>query len=269
VKYDGSAEFATGNIQLDGTNGSAEFLGDLSINTDKVILDYRGMVSVKRGGTNLVWQGMNTDDNDAVTSKIQADGKAVFTQVKGGAYFYLDQNVDGGGYLRLTKEDKDEQVNQISGEAIRITRTGSDTSQTMVQIFANGDATFKGTITPSIVTFNLEADDPTKYDVTTEEYTETETYEVEVPVLRPEGVVGTADLVDEPKTRTVTKEREVTKTREVRTYNGPVLDVKSELQSLRARATQQDETIKLMTAALKSLGVDTANFPAPDNESTT
>jgi hypothetical protein len=32
---------------------------------------------------------------------------------------------------------------------------------------------------------------------------------------------------------------------------------------MRARATQQDDVIAMMTAALKSLGVDTSAFPAP------
>ena len=38
-------------------------------------------------------------------------------------------------------------------------------------------------------------------------------------------------------------------------YNGPVLDVKDELQALRARATQQDAVIAQMVTALRSQGV--------------
>ena len=83
------------------------------------------------------------------------------------------------------------------------------------------------------ITFNLEPDNDDNYTVTTEEYTETEYYEK------------------------LGREREVTKTREVKTYTGPTLDVKEELLQLR-------ETVNLMTAALQKLGVDTSAFPAPE-----
>jgi len=122
-------------------------------------------------------------------------------------------------------------------------------------ISAAGAARFDGGVTAPNVTFNLEPDNEANYSTTTEEYTETETYEIEVPVIQTG--VGTADLVDgdERETRTVTKEREVTKTREVKTYTGPTMDVKAELLQLR-------ETVSLMTAALQKLGVDTSAFPA-------
>jgi hypothetical protein len=89
-----------------------------------------------------------------------------------------------------------------------------------IAMYGNGNATFTGTIDSANVSFNLEADDDTKYTTTTDS----------------EGI-------------------------ETRVYNGAVLDVKTELQALRARATQQDETIKLMTTALKTLGVDVSSFP--------
>ena len=155
-------------------------------------------------------------------------------------------------------------------------------------IRADGSATFAGTITTQggaggpyvaigqTITFNTGADDDANYTTTTEEYTDTEYYTVEVPVVERPGTgtadiqdgVSTADLVDgdERQTQTITKSREVTKTREVKTYIGPTLDVKEELQSLRARATQQDEVIAMMTKALKDLGADVSAFPAPDDE---
>ena len=65
--------------------------------------------------------------------------------------------------------------------------------------------------------FKLEPDDDSNYTTTTEEYTETETYEG-------------------PRGRTL--EREVTKTREVKTYTGPTMDVKDTLLKITEALTQ-------------------------------
>ena len=139
-------------------------------------------------------------------------------------------------------------------------------ANTTFRVTANGNATFAGDITAGNVTFNLETDNPDNYTTTTEEYTETEYYTVEVPVVERPGVgtadiqdgVSTADLVDgdERETQTITKSREVTKTREVKTYTGPTMEVKEELLALRERAAQQDAIIAQMTEALKKLGAD-------------
>ena len=117
-------------------------------------------------------------------------------------------------------------------------------------ILGSGAATFTS-VNGQAFSIQLEADDDTKYDVTTEEYEET----IRVPVV---GGVGTADLVDGKPEQF--EEKTITRTREVRTYNGAVLDVKSELQSLRTRATKQDETIALMTNALREMGADVSQF---------
>ena len=128
---------------------------------------------------------------------------------------------------------------------------------------SDGSATFAGDVTAPNVTFNLEPENPDNYITTTEEYTETEYYTVEIPVIERPGVgtadiqdgVSTPDLVDgdERKTQTITKSREVTKTREVKTYTGPTLDVKTELLALRERAAQQDAAIDQLTTQLAAL----------------
>ena len=101
----------------------------------------------------------------------------------------------------------------------------------------NGDVTSDGTIG-----FNLGADDPANYTTTTEEYEDT--------ITGPGGKI----------------EKTVTRTREIKTYTGPVLDVKAELQALRERATQQDAVIAQMTAALRELGKDVASMPVTVDE---
>ena len=127
-------------------------------------------------------------------------------------------------------------------------------------INAEGEAIFAGTVTAPNVTFNLEPDNDANYTTTTEEYTETESYT---------GPLGN------------TLDREVTKTRDVRTYTGPTLDVKDRLQnvlsridaieanevaddatdsallqlvaSLTARLDEKDEAIASLTATLSAL----------------
>ena len=97
-----------------------------------------------------------------------------------------------------------------------------------VLITADGSASFAGNITAGNVTFNLEPDNPDNYTTTEEEY------EVEVPVLQADGPV-TTDLVDgEPEQEMQT----ITRTREVKTYTGPTMDVKDTLLKITEALTQ-------------------------------
>ena len=110
---------------------------------------------------------------------------------------------------------------------------------------------FVGTVTAANVTFNLEPDNEDNYTTTTEEYEET----IRVPVV---GGVGTADLVDGAPERF--EEKTVTKTREVKTYTGPTIDVKetllsitSALENLKAAAASATTIAELRTAIETSL----------------
>ena len=89
--------------------------------------------------------------------------------------------------------------------------------------------------------YSTEPDDPANFTTTTEEYKDT--------ITSPGGRL----------------EKTVTKTREVKTYTGPTLDVKDELISLRKRATQQDAIIAQMTTLLKGLGADVSTLPVPED----
>jgi hypothetical protein len=261
LKTDESGSVDTETIVLNGQSGSATFAGDINC------------AAVQATQANETYRTFNgrfkeADGSFTDTAQVFADGSAEF----GGQTFIVGDYVynsttTSGLALETGSLTTQRPLSTNAKDRAHAHRYGANITY---ELFNDGSTTFASTVTSAnSFAIQLEADDDTKYDVTTEEYTETETYEVEIPVLRPEGVVGTADLVDEPQTRTVTKEREVTKTREVRTYNGAVLDVKSELQSLRSRATQQDETIKLMTTALKGLGVDVSAFPSPEDEEPT
>ena len=144
----------------------------------------------------------------------------------------------------------------------------------VVNIKSDGSATFAGTITTQggaggpyvaigqTITFNTGADDDDNYTVTTETYEEEEeltpyipaveavygeppliTPAVE-PVVGPlgnvlvegtEAVYGAAPLISEAVPAVEATYQTVTKTREIRTYTGPTLDVKERLQNLISR----------------------------------
>jgi hypothetical protein len=62
------------DVEVEGTVTAT----DVSINEDRIKLDSRGVVTAKRGSINEVWQGMNADANDVVTSSITGAGSAEF-----------------------------------------------------------------------------------------------------------------------------------------------------------------------------------------------
>ena len=97
----------------------------------------------------------------------------------------------------------------------------------------DGNARFRGTVEPSDITFNLAEDNPDNFTVTIEEY---ETQEELTPFV-PAGPITIDENGQEvPGTpETPATYQTVTRTREVRTYTGPVLDVKSRLQNLISR----------------------------------
>ena len=113
----------------------------------------------------------------------------------------------------------------------------------------NSDGTIAGTIVRSAsVLIETETDNDDNYAVTTEEYTETESYT---------GPLGN------------TLEREVTKTRDIRTYTGPTLDVKERLQNLIARLDSleadevaDDATSTLLLTTVNNLNADMAKTKA-------
>ena len=162
------------------------------------------------------------------TGFIQSGGNAY-----GGVANGFKANPDG--YASLSRDND-------ASSALLIYTTGDSTPKTVLT--AGGSARFEGSVRASNITFYLTPDDPDSWDVIEETYTETETYEIEVPVIKKPGV-GTADLVEDPatadieerETRTVTRTREVEKTREVREYVGPTMDVKDTLLKITTALT--------------------------------
>ena len=92
-------------------------------------------------------------------------------------------------------------------------------------IYAKG-----GTVSPSMI-IELDADNPDAYETREEEYETT----IRVPIV---GGVGTADLVDGEPERF--EEKTVTRTREVKEYVGPVMDVKQQLLDITLRLQEHE-----------------------------
>ena len=129
-------------IQADG---SGSFAGDVSINGDRIKLDYRGVVTAKRGPTNEVWQGMNADASDVVTSSIFGNGSATFagrTDVGGNAF---TENVA----LVVTNDNSATDTGTIYAKQVNSAGNvfvGRNASDVTSSISGNGAATFAGNI---------------------------------------------------------------------------------------------------------------------------
>ena len=217
----GSALFAGGDIKLNA-DGSAQFEGTVD-------------VTYKASGINS-YTGFFSRCTAAAPPS---------TSVQGSALYYNQLVISATS------------ASPGSAPVFRTFLTDDGTEK--IALNADGSGSFAGTLTTSggaggpyvtigqTIGFNLEADNPDNYTTTTEEYEDT----IRVPII---GGIASADLVDgEPQPF---EEKTITRTREIKTYTGPVLDVKAELQALQARATEQDEYIAQMKAAMKAAGID-------------
>ena len=132
-------------------------------------------------------------------------------------------------------------------------------TDTRFEIFQNGDYYFAGTGTFRNAVLNLEPDNDANYTVTTEEYEEQEEVTPYVPAVPAtydeEGNELTAEVPAVEATY-----QTVTKTREIRTYSGPTLDVKAVIQELQQRVADRDAVIADFTTRLAALEADHATL---------
>ena len=163
-------------------------------------------------------------DNSTFGAYIQADG----TIISGGA------NPEGGA-------NDGSMLNKGSG----VVCSFSNASSLLYRGYTTGNSTptftvtAGGTVTPATVIFNLEPENTANYTTTTETYTDTEQYE---------GPLG----------RILT--RDVEKTREIKEYTGPTMDVKQTLlditgalENLKAAAASATTIAELRDAIETSL----------------
>ena len=260
---DGSASFASTSILLGNPNGYISSSRTYEGNASNVVLE----INTDSSEGNCFLKG-TTGNGETTRFFVDRDGSATFSA-------HLDVGTPNSATHPGTRVSH---VGQLVSNCESTGQKGliiKALNQEKAVIRSDGSATFVGDITAGNVSFNLEPDNDANYTTTTEEYTDTEYYTVEVPVVERPGTgtadiqdgVSTADLVDgdERQTQTITKSREVTKTREVKTYTGPTLDVKEKLLAYEERFKQQDAVIAQMTTLLKGLGADVSTLPALEN----
>lgn len=230
--YEGTSENVTITASGSSTFADNGTFGPYNVSSNNgtgVQVNSGGVVRVQRGssaGGSTVFQGYvgNTE-----TSKINADGSASFGTNAAWADATLGSRRSKSGWSLSVGVDSS--VTNPSGQLIACGATapttkcfqvernhqslgGSGANQTIAFDWM-GNADFDGTVTSSnSFAIQLEADDDTKYTTTTEDYVEQETYT---------GPLGNSLT------------RDVTKTREIRTYNGAVLDVKERIQNVISR----------------------------------
>ena len=218
---------------------------DLTLNTDKISLDATdgsgklagGKVYIDAGGGFYIGIDDTLDQSpyDTRNISLRSNGSATF---KNAVYLAnTDQNVfaviqEVGG------PDEERAYLRLDGKA------SAGASEPAIAFFLGGTQTSAINYNGSAVFF-LEPDNDANYVTTTEEYTETESYT---------GPLGN------------TLEREVTRTRDIRTYTGPTLDVKTVIQELQQRVADRDAVIADFTARLAALEADHATLMGNSNE---
>jgi len=169
TEADGSISLKDAYVAVVGDN----MTGDLTFDTDKITLGVDGNITaagnVKIGGT------LPSSPNISLNADGTAEFKGGDCTVSGPAgtsanlYLTADQGKDNGDGWRIGSNQDDNDLtfaNNISGAYVD-----------KLTLLNNGSATFAGNVTANNVTFNLEADDDTKYTSTTDsEGNETRVY---------------------------------------------------------------------------------------------
>ena len=273
INSSGSIEHSEGSYSIND-DGSADFAGTVEAlrcdvhgtqSTDTAFFanvgsGAQGFRVACSGKTDIGW---NVGDSKPNTT-LNADGSAnfageliIFGDPRGGANTGI--RFGANGPVQCARPTNSNPVYQGYK-----TKTATPTSQ----IFANGDASFVGDIDAKNVNFKLEPDNDANYTVTTEEYEEQEELTPYIPAVDP--VVGPlGNVLIEGTPAIEATYQTVTKTREIRTYTGPTLDVKERLQNLIARLDSleadevtDDATSTLLLTTVNNLNADMAKTKA-------
>ena len=149
--------------------------------------------------------------------------------------------------------------NDLSALIIRTDRDSDRTTQFRISaagnVYASGNY-FKDGSTPLLAADDAiiwtEPDNDDNYTVTTEEYEEQEELTPYIPAVDP--VVGPlGNVLVEGTPAIEATYQTVTKTREIRTYTGPTLDVKTVIQDLQQRVNDRDAVIADLTTRIAAL----------------
>ena len=228
----------TGDVKITlNADGSASFAGDVQIGADAATSTTQGGINAYAGGAVDIFRASNTARSSMFTAlslmgnsnskvkvfSIDVDGE---TRIGGdiNAAPNIQLSADGSATFAgaLTQGNPASVSTIIDDSGVYAKRSNNFSAV----IFPHGTigASGRNLEVYGGLQINTEPDNDDNYTVTTEEYTETKTYT---------GPLGN------------TLEREVTKTRDIRTYTGPTLDVKERLQNLIARmdAVEANEVI--------------------------
>ena len=290
VNFNARPVGATDNtIELNGTDGSADFAGDVTSTLNSwdttnpaslgVNIAPGGLVQVKRSSASSTAKLLQGFGGTAETTTIYSDGTASFA----GAVEVGDFNTDGStkgvwvrdsGVVQVSSPSGSANAFQVFkgsvGETVTITNDGSATfAGNKIKFDSNGYGMFSrrgdgsygdvrfnsadkgltvanssGTVVWSVdysgnasfrnAILDLEPDNDDNYTTTTETYEEQEELTPYVPAVEEVvGPLGNVLVAGVPAVEATY--HTVTKTREVRTYTGPTLDVKERLQNLISR----------------------------------
>ena len=233
-------------------NGSTEFAnavtsGD-SVGGSNLCFDAKSTGAILRGFNYDLTAGDSNNPSfggfDRCTVLIQNNGTADFTGEITSTISTFDIFDANGEGARITPYGSiDLQRQSGTQPAIRIFEKDSP----KVEILANGYAEFAGTVTENAtitrsVVIETEPDNNANYTTTTETYEEQEEVTPYIPAVPATYDEYGNELTAEVPAVEATYQT-VTKTREIRTYTGPTLDVKERLQNLIARvdAIEADE----------------------------
>ena len=256
-------------ITLDASEGSAEFAGVVDVSSTVKVINESTSPTAKLaiiGNANnnpnygkyvftpqKFWIG--PDVNDANQAKIEFDVNNGTADFEGAIHANAFSAID----TSLLKKSANSITLPLVLENSSATANGQGVSlrfqQAESNVLADIRASYEGdtrtlrlmadTVVPSgVLLLEIEPDNDANYITTTEEYTETESYT---------GPLGN------------TLEREVTKTRDIRTYTGPTLDVKAVIQDLQQRVADRDAVIGNLVTRISNLEADHATLMGNNN----
>ena len=244
ILANGSANFADAvKIGETGTGNTGAIIDNVGAYTSRVAGGTSKAFTVKTSANNdeqIVFYGNgsatfangNFQINDNGRTVIGASDEIIFSQ--NGSATFAGTIYSGGNPFNGTAtgsaitETGNLLASAASNSAVITTFTTGSNSPTF-RVDGSGNAHFVGDVSSDgTIGFNLEPENPDNWTVTEEEY------EVEVPKLRPDGPV-TADLVNGAPEQEM---QTITRTREVKTYTGPTMDVKDTLLKITEALTQ-------------------------------
>ena len=170
---DGSATFAGGDISLNANGSITGTLLSLdrnisSVSTTLTVSDRgtRGLQIFGGGTTHIGGTLSGNATTDSPNIALNADGSATFAGTSSNPGVAL--NKAGSSFRQGSIDAYGTNYNSSSASLLRVRSDEGGGGTVQMNLTANGNVSFRGTVSPATVLFNLEADDDTKYTSTTD-----------------------------------------------------------------------------------------------------